>query len=336
MPGSSSITPERTRRRRLPSLFVQVLIGIALGIATGVLFPDFGRQLAPLGEGFIKMIKMVVAPLIFLVIVTGIAKVGSLKALGSIGGQGAALVHRRHALRAAARHGRRQRLPARRRYEHRPDDVGHDRARREDTRRPPARHDRVHPEHHPDQRVQCVCRQRPAAGAVLRDPVRRRTGRVGEQRTSGAHRGDRSVAARHLQDRRLCHVPGPARRVRRDGGHGRQLRCQLTHLVRSARACRLRLGAGVHPGDVGAGQAHHRSERLEVRALLQGRIHARARHRLLRGRHAADHHQADQGGLRPCRRRARGAHGLLLQPRRGRPSTCRWRCSSCRRPSAWI
>ncbi|OLM20458.1 MULTISPECIES: cation:dicarboxylase symporter family transporter [unclassified Pseudonocardia] len=73
------------RRRRFPSLFVQVLIGIALGIATGLAFPGFGSLLAPLGEGFIKLIKMVVAPLIFLVIVTGIAKVGSMRALGSIG-----------------------------------------------------------------------------------------------------------------------------------------------------------------------------------------------------------------------------------------------------------
>ncbi|WP_235916040.1 C4-dicarboxylate transporter DctA [Antrihabitans cavernicola] len=67
------------------SLFVQVLMGIALGIATGVFFPTFSHHLGPLGEGFIKLIKMIVAPLIFLVIVTGIAKVGSMKALGSIG-----------------------------------------------------------------------------------------------------------------------------------------------------------------------------------------------------------------------------------------------------------
>lgn len=67
------------------SLFVQVLIGIALGIATGIFFPEFGKVLSPLGEGFIKLIKMLVSPLIFLVVVTGIAKVGSMRALGSIG-----------------------------------------------------------------------------------------------------------------------------------------------------------------------------------------------------------------------------------------------------------
>ena len=81
------IAAKPTKQRWYRSLFVQVLIGIALGIATGILFPEFSHHLAPLGEGFIKLIKMVVAPLIFLVIVTGIAKVGSMKALGKIGGK---------------------------------------------------------------------------------------------------------------------------------------------------------------------------------------------------------------------------------------------------------
>ena len=81
------IVARTPKQRWYKSLFVQVLIGIALGIATGLLFPGFSHHLAPLGEGFIKLIKMVVAPLIFLVIVTGIAKVGSMKALGRIGGQ---------------------------------------------------------------------------------------------------------------------------------------------------------------------------------------------------------------------------------------------------------
>ncbi|MBC3192284.1 cation:dicarboxylase symporter family transporter [Pseudonocardia sp. C8] len=85
MADSQVVEASPPRRRWRPSLFVQVLIGIGLGILTGLLFPDFGKLLSPLGEGFIKLIKMVVAPLIFLVIVTGIAKVGSMKALGVIG-----------------------------------------------------------------------------------------------------------------------------------------------------------------------------------------------------------------------------------------------------------
>ena len=80
---TAATTPKPRRWYR--SLFVQVLIGIALGIATGLAFPELAHHFRPLGEGFIKLIKMLVAPLIFLVIVTGIAKVGSMKALGQIG-----------------------------------------------------------------------------------------------------------------------------------------------------------------------------------------------------------------------------------------------------------
>ncbi|MGC5025712.1 C4-dicarboxylate transporter DctA [Tsukamurella sp. DT100] len=79
-------TTEAPKKKRwYRSLFVQVLIGIAAGIATGIFFPGFSDHLAPLGQGFIKLIKMLVSPLIFLVVVTGIAKVGSMAALGKIG-----------------------------------------------------------------------------------------------------------------------------------------------------------------------------------------------------------------------------------------------------------
>jgi aerobic C4-dicarboxylate transport protein len=84
--SAAEVTAAKVKPRRwYRSLFVQVLIGIALGIATGLAFPDLAEHFRPLGEGFIKLIKMLVAPLIFLVIVTGIAKVGSMKALGQIG-----------------------------------------------------------------------------------------------------------------------------------------------------------------------------------------------------------------------------------------------------------
>ncbi|MFP5021777.1 cation:dicarboxylate symporter family transporter [Pseudonocardia phyllosphaerae] len=79
---------ETARQRRRPwysSLFVLVLIGIGLGILTGLLFPGVAALLGPIGEGFIKLIKMLVSPLIFLVVVTGIAKVGDMRSLGTIG-----------------------------------------------------------------------------------------------------------------------------------------------------------------------------------------------------------------------------------------------------------
>jgi aerobic C4-dicarboxylate transport protein len=64
---------------------VQVLIAVALGIVIGVLFPGFGKALKPLGDGFIKLVKMIIAPIIFCTIVHGIASMTDLKKLGRIG-----------------------------------------------------------------------------------------------------------------------------------------------------------------------------------------------------------------------------------------------------------
>ncbi|GAT89195.1 C4-dicarboxylate transporter [Paenarthrobacter nicotinovorans] len=67
------------------SLFFQILVAVVLGIAIGYLWPDLGSALRPLGDGFIQLIKMIIAPLIFLVIVTGISAVGDVKAVGRVG-----------------------------------------------------------------------------------------------------------------------------------------------------------------------------------------------------------------------------------------------------------
>ena len=66
-------------------LYVQVLVGIALGIAVGALWPEVGVSLKPLGDGFIKLIKMAVAPVIFCTIVAGIARMSDIKAFGRLG-----------------------------------------------------------------------------------------------------------------------------------------------------------------------------------------------------------------------------------------------------------
>ncbi len=67
------------------TLYFWVLVGIALGVLTGWLFPDFGRGLKPLGDGFIKLVKMIITPVIFLTVVTGIAGMADLRAFGRIG-----------------------------------------------------------------------------------------------------------------------------------------------------------------------------------------------------------------------------------------------------------
>ena len=67
------------------SLYFQVLIAIAIGIALGHIYPSFAVELKPLGDGFIRLIKMMIAPIIFCTIVTGIANMQDTKKVGRVG-----------------------------------------------------------------------------------------------------------------------------------------------------------------------------------------------------------------------------------------------------------
>jgi aerobic C4-dicarboxylate transport protein len=66
-------------------LYVQVLVAILLGVALGQLRPELGEMMKPLGDAFIKAIKMLIGPIIFLTVVTGIAGMGDLKKIGRVG-----------------------------------------------------------------------------------------------------------------------------------------------------------------------------------------------------------------------------------------------------------
>lgn len=66
-------------------LYFQVIVAIVAGALVGHLYPAFGASLKPWGDGFIKLIKMVIAPIIFLTVVIGIAGIGDMKKLGRIG-----------------------------------------------------------------------------------------------------------------------------------------------------------------------------------------------------------------------------------------------------------
>jgi aerobic C4-dicarboxylate transport protein len=70
----------------LRSLYFQVIVAIALGVLLGALYPPAGAMLKPLGDGFIKLIKMLIAPIIFCTVVTGIAGVEGMKKVGKTGG----------------------------------------------------------------------------------------------------------------------------------------------------------------------------------------------------------------------------------------------------------
>jgi aerobic C4-dicarboxylate transport protein len=75
-------------RRWVHSLYLQVLVAVALGALLGFLNPSLGAAMKPLGDGFIKLVKMLIAPIVFTTVVTGIAKMGDLKRVGRIGLKG--------------------------------------------------------------------------------------------------------------------------------------------------------------------------------------------------------------------------------------------------------
>lgn len=68
-------------------LYFQVLVAIIAGIALGHFYPTFGEQLKPLGDGFIRLVKMIIAPVIFLTVATGIAGMNDMKKVGRVAGK---------------------------------------------------------------------------------------------------------------------------------------------------------------------------------------------------------------------------------------------------------
>ena len=69
----------------LGNLYVQVLIGIAIGVAFGFLAPEQAATMKPLGDGFIKLVKMIIAPVVFTTVVVGISQMGAMRDVGRIG-----------------------------------------------------------------------------------------------------------------------------------------------------------------------------------------------------------------------------------------------------------
>jgi aerobic C4-dicarboxylate transport protein len=75
-----------TRQPLYKALYIQVLVAITVGILLGHFYPETGVALKPLGDGFVKLIKMVIAPIIFCTVVSGIAGMQSMKSVGKTGG----------------------------------------------------------------------------------------------------------------------------------------------------------------------------------------------------------------------------------------------------------
>lgn len=85
MPKLETVNPPARRVAWYRQLYVQVLIAVAAGILLGHFWPGLGEKLKPLGDGFVKLVKMVIAPIVFCTVVHGIASMNDLKRLGRVG-----------------------------------------------------------------------------------------------------------------------------------------------------------------------------------------------------------------------------------------------------------
>ena len=163
-------------------LYFQVVVAILLGITVGHFWPDIGASLKPLGDAFVKLVKMIIAPVIFLTVTTGIAGMRDLKKVGRVAGKAFAyfLTFSTLALIVGLIVGNCH--PARRRPQHRP---GHARRLgRRRLRRQGARHDR--------RRLPAWASSRPPSSA----PSPRATScRCCSSRCSSASRSPRSASA---------------------------------------------------------------------------------------------------------------------------------------------
>jgi aerobic C4-dicarboxylate transport protein len=85
MPTDTPSPAVHARKPWYKVLYIQVLIAIFLGILVGHFNPNLGKELKPLGDGFIALIKMMIAPVIFCTVVHGISSMGDLKRVGRVG-----------------------------------------------------------------------------------------------------------------------------------------------------------------------------------------------------------------------------------------------------------
>ena len=81
----AATAPAETRKPLYTSLFVQVLVALVLGVVLGMATPDFAVGLKIFSDAFLKLISMIVAPIVFCVVVHGIAGAGDQKKVGRVG-----------------------------------------------------------------------------------------------------------------------------------------------------------------------------------------------------------------------------------------------------------
>ena len=85
-PANAAADASPVRKDRTHYLYIAVVVAVVLGVAVGILFPDFGKQLAWIGDAFVALIRMMIQPVIFCTIVLGVGSVRSAASVGKVGG----------------------------------------------------------------------------------------------------------------------------------------------------------------------------------------------------------------------------------------------------------
>ena len=205
------------RRDRTKYLYLAVIVAVVLGIIVGFVFPDFGKELKPLGDGFVNLIKMMISPIIFCTIVLGIGSVRQAAKVGKVGGLalGYFLVMSTVALTIGLVVGNILHPGSGLDLESAAKAAGgHERG-----------HGRLPARHHPDHDVLRADQRQGAADAVRGAAGRLRAAGDGPHRRADPAR-DRAPAAAGVPRARDDHVGGADRRVRRDRRGGRRDRLE--------------------------------------------------------------------------------------------------------------
>ena len=194
-------------------LYFQVICAIVIGILLGFLAPEIGAQMKPFGDGFIRLIKMIIAPVIFCTVVTGIAGMEDMKKVGKTGGL--ALLYFEVVSTIALIIGLIIVNTVQPGVGMHVDPNTLDQAAVSAYTGPgkDADDDGIPDERHPEYRRGRLCQRRHPAGALLLHPLRLRAAQVRRSRHADL-RCDREVRTRSLPDRRHDHARGPCRRLR--------------------------------------------------------------------------------------------------------------------------
>ena len=329
----------------LKLLYVQVLIGLVLGITVGHYWPEFGAALKPLGDGFVKLVKMMIAPIVFCTIVSGITSLGDSKEIGKTLLKSMGLFYALTIIALLTG------LVAV--FLLQPGAGMHIDPKHLDASVAAKFANQVPPHGFTEFVLHIIPTSFFGAFAegevlpVLLLAVLCGFGltRIGAAGRAGA-RGHRRLLAHAVRGLRHHHAARPARRVRRDGVHRRPLRHQVDRLARPADRHVLRRLHLLRRRRARSAGAPARLQAVAADALHPRGAAGRARHLVERAGAAAPAAQARAARLQEGRGRPGAADRLLVQPRRHgdlpdagvdvhRPGLRHPLCRGCRSAPCW-